>query len=251
MPAGRPPISVITVVLNAKNLVKECVDSVLAQTVDGLEYIVVDGGSTDGTLDILRSYGGRIARLVSEPDRGLYDAMNKGLKIATGEFVHFLNVDDRYVSARTLADVLPELDRGALCYGQMQYVDGTNVKLLGEPFDWDRELRSSHIPQPAMFVAPELYLQVGEFDSALRIAADYDMVLRLAKRFPVKFIPMPVTIMHSGGVSYRRPDLTFSESMIVSRRNGLGLLPAMASYVQRVLKWKLKFGLMRVRQGRP
>jgi glycosyltransferase involved in cell wall biosynthesis len=250
MSSERPAITVITVVFNAKDLVKECVDSVLAQSVEGIEYIVIDGGSTDGTLDILRGYGDRISRLVSEPDRGLYDAMNKGLKLARGRFIHFLNADDRYVSGDVLSSILPELDAGALCYGQMRYVENGQVRLLGEPFKWRRELRASHIPQPVTFVAPEIYSQVGFFDASLKIAADYDMVLRIAKRFPVKFIPLPVTEMHAGGVSYRRPDLTFAESMIVSRRNGLGLIPALSSYVSRTLKWKLKYGLMSSLQKR-
>lgn len=238
----------ITVVFNAKEVVKGCVDSVLAQSIDGLEYIVIDGGSTDGTLDILREYGDRITHLVSEPDRGLYDAMNKGLKLATGRFVHFLNADDRYVCGSVLSSILPELDVSALCYGQMQYVENGQVRLLGEPFDLRKELRASHVPQPVMFVAPEIYSQVGVFDASLRIAADYDMVLRIAKRYPVKFIPVPVTAMHAGGVSYRRPDLTFAESMIVSRRNGLGTLPAVSSYLIRILKWKIKYALVGLRQ---
>jgi glycosyltransferase involved in cell wall biosynthesis len=250
MSYGRPPITVITVVFNAKDVVKGCVDSVLAQSIEGIEYIVIDGGSTDGTLDVLREYGDRITHLVSEPDRGLYDAMNKGLKLATGRFIHFLNADDRYVSGSVLSSILPDLDACALCYGQMQYVENGQVRLLGEPFNWSRELRASHVPQPVMFVAPEIYAQVGFFDISLKIAADYDMVLRIAKRYPVKFIPLPVTAMHAGGVSYRRPDLTFYESMIVSRRNGLGLLPAVGSYLSRILKWKVKYAVLGVRQRR-
>jgi glycosyltransferase involved in cell wall biosynthesis len=112
---GRPPITVITVVFNAKDTVRTCIDSVLAQGVDNLEYIVVDGGSTDGTLEILRGYEARLTRLISEPDEGIYDAMNKGLKLATGQFVHFLNADDKYVSPTVLSYILPKLDAGAMC----------------------------------------------------------------------------------------------------------------------------------------
>jgi glycosyltransferase involved in cell wall biosynthesis len=240
----QPPITVITVVFNAGDTVRTCVDSVLAQNISDLEYIVIDGGSTDGTLQILRDYGPRITRLISEPDQGLYDAMNKGLKLATGRFIHFLNADDRYVSPNVLSSLLPKLDAGAMCYGQMHYIeqDGS-TRLLGQPFDWKRELRASRIPQPVMFAAPGLYAEVGGFDTSLKVAADYDMVLRLAKRFPVKYIAEPVTVMNSGGLSYRRPDLTFSESMKVSQRHGMGWMAARLTYALRISKWRLKQAL--------
>jgi glycosyltransferase involved in cell wall biosynthesis len=241
----QPPLTVITVVYNAKDNIEGCIESVLAQKIHGLEYIIIDGGSTDGTLDVIKRYDGKITRLISERDSGLYDAMNKGLKLATGRFIHFLNSDDRYASSQVLASIIPKLDPAAMCYGQMHYIDGDlPLKLLGRPFEWSEELRASSVPQPVMFVSPELYRQVGEFDTSLRIAADYDMVLRLAGRFPVKYIAEPVTTMYSGGLSYTRPDLTFSEAMQVSQRHGLSATQARLIYWRRWLKWHLK-GLFR------
>lgn len=241
MTVTRPPLTVITVVYNAVQNIEGCIESVLEQRIQGLEYLIIDGGSTDGTLEIIKRYEEKITRLVSEPDRGLYDAMNKGLKLAAGRFIHFLNSDDRYASSQVLASVIPMLDAGAICYGQMHYIDGDMpLKLLGRPFEWRKELRASSVPQPVMFVSPELYRQVGEFDTSLKIAADYDMVLRLAKRFPVKYIAEPVTTMYSGGLSYARPDLTFSEAMKVSRRHGLNAAEARLIYWVRLLKWNVK-----------
>lgn len=237
----QPPITVVTVVYNAVDNIQGCIESVLDQKIEGLEYIVIDGGSVDGTLDVIRRYEHRIARVVSERDRGLYDAMNKGLRLATGRFIHFLNSDDRYASSDVLSSVLPQLDPEAMCYGQMQYIDeGASPRLLGQPFKWEKELRASTVPQPVMFVAPALYRQVGDFDTTLRIAADYDMVLRLTRRFPAKYILVPVTKMYSGGLSYRRPDLTFSEAMKVSRRHGLGHFEAKLIYMIRWTKWIVK-----------
>jgi len=238
--SGRPPITVVTVVYNAEATIARCVESVLAQRIDGLEYLVIDGASTDATRPIVEGFGSGAIRLVSEPDKGLYDAMNKGLGLATGRFIHFLNADDRYIDDDALASLLPHLDPSALCYGQMNYVgeDGFE-RILGRPFSWFEELRVSRIPQPTMFVAPELYRQVGLFDTSLKVAADYDMVLRLAKRFPVKYIPQPVTTMFSGGLSYRRPDLAFDEARRVSVRHGLGRFTSRAIYLARMMRWRL------------
>jgi glycosyltransferase involved in cell wall biosynthesis len=103
-----PSISVITVVRNGASVIADCIDSVLAQQIDGLEYIVIDGASTDGTLEIIRRYGDAISVCISEPDRGLYDAMNKGLRLARGRYIHFLNADDRLRSARARFAYLKE-----------------------------------------------------------------------------------------------------------------------------------------------
>lgn len=235
-----PPITVITVVRNAAQVIEGCIQSVLDQRIEQLEYIVVDGASSDGTLEIIGKYGDSITKVISEPDTGLYDAMNKGLRCATGRFIHFLNADDRYVSPDSLRSFLPELDVGSICYGQMMYIEGVGrARLLGFPFSWDAELRESRIPQPALFVPRKLFQQVGEFDLGLRIAADYDMVLRLARCFPVKYIPKPVTVMHAGGMSYQRTDIAFLEAMIVSRRYGRSRVGSWLTYVRRMLKWKI------------
>jgi len=235
-----PPITVITVVRNAVRTIEECLQSVLQQQIDNLEYIVIDGASTDGTLQIIEKYRASIARIVSEPDSGLYDAMNKGLRSATGRFIHFLNADDRYVSSDVLRLLMPDLEAGVVCYGQMVYVEDFNRRrLLGVPFSLKAELRESRIPQPALFVPRELYREVGEFDLSLKIAADYDMILRLTSRFPVKYIPKPLTVMHAGGVSYQRTDIAFRESMIVSRRYGRSFIGSWLTYLRRIIKWRI------------
>lgn len=235
-----PPITVITVVRNAVKTIEECIQSVLQQQIDNLEYIVIDGASMDGTLEIIEKHRKFITRIVSEPDGGLYDAMNKGLRSATGVFIHFLNADDRYVSSDVLRSLMPDLQTGVVCYGQMVYVEGFNRhRLLGAPFSLEAELRESRIPQPALFVPRKLYREVGEFDLSLKVAADYDMILRLTSRFPVKYIPKPLIVMRAGGVSYQRTDLAFWESMIVSRRYGRSFVGSWLTYLRRIIKWRI------------
>ncbi len=243
---GRPAdstaalISVITVVRNGADVIADCIESVLAQQIEGLEYIIIDGASTDGTLEIIRRYGDAISGCISEPDRGLYDAMNKGLGLARGRYVHFLNADDRYVSPETLRQLLPKLDDNTVCYGAMIYqeVDGRQRR-LGLPFSWDRELIESHVPQPTLFVPIQLYREVGEFNLNYRIAADYDMVLRLARRFPMRFVDQPVTLMVAGGISYTHMEQTFKEAARVSISHGRPALAAHLTCLRHRLTWQI------------
>lgn len=238
------PISVITVVRNAEATIERCIRSVIAQGIPDLQYIVIDGCSTDGTPEILHRYSAAIDVLVSEVDSGLYDAMNKGLALARGRLIHFLNADDLYADSGALRRMLDAANVDAVYYGQMRYVDGDRVRCLGSPFSLAREIRKSTVPQPALFVPRQFYDEVGGFDLSLRIAADYDMVLRLARQYPVRFIPTVVTEMHAGGVSYSRPDLTFREAMAVSIRHGLHPGLARLLYWQRRARWALA-GLFR------
>ena len=235
-----PSISVITVVRNGASVIADCIDSVLAQPIEDLEYIIIDGASTDGTLEIIQRYGDRISVCISEPDRGLYDAMNKGLRLARGRYIHFLNADDRYVAPDALTSLLPQLDESTVCYGAMIYQeeDGRQRR-LGSPFSWERELVESHVPQPTLFVPTRMYREVGEFDLKYCISADYDMVLRLAKRFPVRFIEQPVTLMMAGGISYAQMGRTFKESARVSISHGRPVGLAYLTYLRHMLTWQI------------
>lgn len=235
-----PSISVITVVRNGASVIADCIVSVLAQPIADLEYIIIDGASTDGTLEIIRRYGDAISVCISEPDRGLYDAMNKGLRLARGRYIHFLNADDRYVAPDTLSSLLPQLDESTVCYGAMIYqeADGRH-RYLGSPFSWERELMESHIPQPTLFVPTRMYREVGEFDLKYRIAADYDMVLRLAKRFPVRFVEQPVTLMMAGGISYMQMGRTFKEATRVSISHGRPVALAYLTYLRHMFTWQV------------
>jgi glycosyltransferase involved in cell wall biosynthesis len=178
--------SIITVTFNSKKYLEETIKSVLSQDWPDLEYILVDGGSTDGTLDIIREYAeqdGRI-RWVSEPDEGIADAFNKGLALACGEIVGIMNSDDTYAhgALRKVAEnyaAHPECD---VFHGDMLRFQGDQPLFLLKPSDVERNIwHEMPLNHPATFVTARAYLKVVGFDKAFRVAMDYDLLLRLCK----------------------------------------------------------------------
>ncbi|MEE4239405.1 MAG: glycosyltransferase family 2 protein [Anderseniella sp.] len=175
-------ISVVTVVLNAVGSIEKCVASVFAQTYDNIEYLVVDGGSTDGTLDILARYRDRIDYLVSEPDRGLYHAMNKGIQAATGDFVYFLNSDDRFCNETVVADVVEAIRQNPsvdLVYGDVLMGSGNQLMKRPQVPVLSREsLCRKGFCHQSLFARRELLLRTGGFSEEYRIVADGDWLAR-------------------------------------------------------------------------
>lgn len=235
----RPLLSIITVCRNSAETISRTFDSVREQAFRDFEYIVIDGASTDGTLDIVRANEDLITKWISEPDGGLYDAMNKGIALSKGRYIHVLNSDDLYFSPQTLSDLTPRLEEQSVNFGQLVYIDANGrERRLGAPFSWERELRMSHVPQPTLVVARKLYDEVGPFDLRYKIVSDYDMVLRLARRYPVNYIDVPMTVMHAGGLSYRDMGRTFREAAAVSRSHGRSALGVWMTYLARMARWQ-------------
>jgi glycosyltransferase involved in cell wall biosynthesis len=202
-------LSIITVCLNSARTLGDTLASVNAQTHPDIEHIVIDGGSTDGTQDLARAQGRRVAQLVSEPDRGIYDAMNKGLALATGDVVGFLNADDAFASPAAAAAIARAFDRETLaCYGDVVYVsaeDPTRVIRYWRSGPYRRGLCAQGWapPHPTLYVRREAVLRHGGFDERLRVAADFEMALRLldVAGLPVRYIPEVLVRMRAGGVS--------------------------------------------------
>ena len=205
-------VSIVTVVRNCREYVSAAIESVLEQRHCEVEYIIIDGGSTDGTLQQIDSYRPRLAHFISEPDRGLYDAMNKGLGLATGEIVGFLNADDVYEGDEVLAHVVSALERdGADClYGDIAYV---------RPHDLEsviRYWRSGQYyhgkfrwgwmpPHPAFFARRTLYEAWGRYSLDLAYAADYELMFRFLHRYRAEasYLPELLVRMRTGGHSNR------------------------------------------------
>jgi glycosyltransferase involved in cell wall biosynthesis len=176
-------ITVVTVVFNGRRHIEQAIRSVIGQTYENIEYIVVDGGSTDGTLDILRKYEGRIDRIVSEPDRSIYDGMNKGIALSTGELVGFLNSDDWYPpGALKIAGEAYTRgnDPGAVVAGAWNLVfEDLGMTIKATPsLKFRAGMPLSH---QAMFVPKRLYDSIGGYNLRYRYAADLDFALRLFK----------------------------------------------------------------------
>lgn len=242
----KPLITVVTTVFNNVDTIRRCIESVMNQTYKNIEYIVIDANSTDGTKDIIDEYKDRIDHYQSEPDRSLYDGMNKGLRVAKGDYVHFLNADDHYVHETTLEQIANKLDIHSVCFGDLIYIEkDRKQRRMGEAFNWQSELKYSHVPQPTTIVPRHLYRQVGEFDLKYHVAADYEMLLRLAQRFPVKHITVPMTMMYSGGLSMRLAGQARKETRRISIKYGRNILAAWMTYIISSFKWMLYRSLPR------
>lgn len=174
-------LSVVTVVYNGLPLLKQCIESVLSQAYAPMEYIVVDGGSTDGTVELLQQYDNQLAYWISEPDKGIYNAMNKGLALAKGEMIALLNADDFYYPGALKSVMQAYLESGAdVVYGDVCHIQElSNVCLIkrGVPH-LDRMKETMTLIHPAVFVTRKVYDAVGGFNEHYRIAADYDFLLR-------------------------------------------------------------------------
>lgn len=227
-------ISVITAVYNNRDTVADAIDSVLAQTHAEVELIVIDGASTDGTLDVLRAYGNKLNKLVSEPDGGIYDALNKGLLHASGDVVGFLHSDDVFADAEVLAKVAKAFSNLKIeaVYGDLVYVrkdmpDKVVRYWSAGEFAFDKLRRGWMPPHPTLYVKRALYEQIGVFDTQYRIAADYDFMLRLLsiEGIGVAYVPELFVKMRLGGESNRSlKNLLWKshEDYIVMRRNKVG-----------------------------
>lgn len=220
----KPLLTVVTIVRNGKDFVADALDSVISQKTADVEYVVIDGASTDGTLDILRSREGGIDKLISEADRGLYDAKNKGARNGTGEYVAFLNADDFYLPG-TLSAVTAELktSKPDILYGNLHWVQRDAAHLLGQPGLGDHTTlhKAMNVPFPATFIRRELILN-SPFDLNFRIAADYDFIFkcfREGRNF--KYLNRTLTHMRMGGVSGTHLAKTFQETRDIRLRHGV------------------------------
>lgn len=212
----KPLVTVVTVVYNGEQHLEETILSVLNQTYDNLEYIIIDGGSTDSTLDIVKRYESSIDYWISEPDQGIYDAMNKGIKLACGDIIGLINADDFYTSmaVEQVVDVYKkeehqsDINSNIIITGsgfkinensQILYSMGGNLSLK---YFSQKIVHTMPIIHPATFVSASVYKKYGVFDETYRVLGDYDFILRVFIN-DVKFIFLKESLvsMRTGGVS--------------------------------------------------
>lgn len=202
-------ISIITVVHNTGYALSDCLSSVEIQTYPRIEHIIIDGGSTDETLAIARKYT-KIAHLVSEPDEGVYDAMNKGIRLAQGDIVGILNADDYYTSSEVLTRVAEVFRDPAVdaCYADLQYVDSCNTDRIvrywrSGAYSLKKFYWGWMPPHPTFFVRRFLYERFGLFNLELGVASDYELMLRflLKHKIHAVYIPDVLVKMRTGGIS--------------------------------------------------
>ena len=206
-------ISIITVSYNSSKTIKDTIESVFNQTYEDIEYIVIDGNSNDKTLDIIKKYEpkfeGRM-KWVSEPDKGIYDAMNKGINLSTGDVIGILNSDDFYNSNNIIEDIVNEFRNKDIdsVYGDLVYVNSENTNKVvrywkSKQYKKGLFKKGWHPAHPTFFVKKEVYNKYGMFNLSYPIAADYEIMLRFLERYKIKnlYINKIFVKMRMGGES--------------------------------------------------
>jgi len=213
-------VSIITVVYNGKNTIEDCLKSVANQTYPLIEHIIIDGGSTDGTLDVIKKYKNKIAKVISEPDKGIYDAMNKGLRSADGDIIGILNSDDMYADNSVIESVESTITDNNVdsCDGDLVYVDRDDtakIKRQWKAGEYKKEKfkKGWMPPHPAFFVKKEMYERYGYLNLDFPLAADYELMLRFLYRYGITtaYIPKVLVKMRAGGTS--RPGLSIKATI--------------------------------------
>lgn len=227
-------ISIVTAAWQSADTICDTMESVLRQTHQDFEHIIVDGASTDDTLKVLSEYAPRYngrLRVVSEPDKGIYDAMNKGIRMATGEVVGILNSDDFFTSDNILERVAAEIGDADAVYGDIHYVDAEATDRCVRYYS-SKNFKRSHMrmgfmpAHPSFYCRRSVYDNFGLYDTSFRIAADFEMLLRLIylNRISTRYLGADFVTMRTGGAStsgLRSHRLILREHMKAYRKNGI------------------------------
>lgn len=203
-------VTIITVVYNAAQFLRDCIESVLVQDYPDLEYILIDGNSTDNTLAIAKEYEAGISVLISEPDKGMYDALNKGILLATGEVVGILNADDILADTNVITEVVKKFQEKTVdaVYGDLNYVAQDDVKKIQRKWRSStakpKDLALGWMPaHPTLYIRTHLFQELGAYQLNYGSAADYELMLRYLYRHQIStaYLPKLMVKMRSGGMS--------------------------------------------------
>ncbi|RAP33983.1 glycosyl transferase [Candidatus Marinamargulisbacteria bacterium SCGC AG-439-L15] len=203
-------VSVVTPVYNNERTIAHCIESVDEQSYSNIEHIIIDGESTDNTLKIINQSKGRVSRVISEPDDGIYDAQNKGLRLASGDVLVVLNSDDYFASSTVIENVVSSFEKNSVdvVYGDALFVDEFDTNKVirywktGE-YSWKRLKRGWEAPHPSFFVKKSIYEKYGYLNTELRISADFELMLRFLGRYKVSssYLNQYLASMRYGGDS--------------------------------------------------
>ena len=197
---SRPLVTIITATFNSGKTLENTINSVLEQSYDNIEYIIIDGGSTDNTLDIISKYKERISHVISEPDNGVYDAWNKGIKLSKGDWISFLGSDDvMYPNAvHQYVNFIEQNPEVEYVSSRVDYVNEDNSlnSIIGERWSWPKFSRIMKVAHVGSFHNKSLYIECGLYNTSYKIVADYEFLLRKG------FFNHITVRMKSGGISY-------------------------------------------------
>jgi len=242
----KPIVSIITACLNAESTIEQTIQSVIEQTYPNIEYIIIDGGSNDGTLNIIKKYEDNIAKWISEPDSGVYDGMNKGIIHSTGDILYFLNAGDHLYNNETIEDIVNTFEDGDIVavYGNVEVMNEHAKKrnIRGTEVTYNN-LLYRRICHQALFVRRNLFEEFGNFVTTLKFSADHEFIVKAIKRYPDRFLYVNETIARyqDGGMSCKMMERTKMDDLkiISSNYNIVQFLfgAAICGYV--ILKYKI------------
>ena len=203
-------ITIITASFNNNKTIAQCIESVINQNYSNIEYIIIDGKSTDNTVAIAKNYSDKISRIISEADEGMYFALNKGIKIASGDIIGFLHADDFYSNNSVIENVISYFEKFKTdsVYGNLQYVKKESENRIirnwtaGE-FKFENLKNGWMPPHPSFFVKKEVYRKFGLFNTNYKIASDYDLMIRFLGKHKIttSYLPEVIVQMRWGGKS--------------------------------------------------
>jgi glycosyltransferase len=227
-------ISIITSVFNNKDNIAQAIESVSSQTYKNIEHIIIDGGSTDGTIDVVNTFKNQLAVVVSEKDNGIYDGLNKGIALATGDIIGFLHSDDLYEDEFVIEKVAAAFTTHNVdsVYGDLVYVNKNDTSKIVRYWKsgefTPKKLRKGWMPpHPTLFIKRRIYEEHGVFNTNFKIAADYDLILRFLGKYSISthYIPNILIRMRVGGASnksLRNIYLKSSEDLRAMQENSVG-----------------------------
>lgn len=243
---NKPLVSIITVVLNGDEFLEESILSVINQTYGNIEYILIDGASTDSTLKIIKKHEEQIDYWVSEKDKGIYDAWNKGVKVSNGEWIAFLGSDDIYLSdaiekyvryIREMVDVIDYVSSKV----ELITKEKRKVKVLGEPWKWTTFKKQMNVAHVGSLHNRLFFKEVGVYDVSYMIAADYELLLRKRDKLRAEYIESVTAKMRDGGVSRKMIFLVYKETMRAKIHSGYrNIFCAKVEYIVSLIKYFVK-----------
>lgn len=245
-------ISIITVCFNSAYTIEDTILSVISQTHKDIEYIIVDGGSTDNTLAIIDKYRTNISHLISEPDDGLYDAMNKGIKLATGDAIGILNSDDIFFDEFVIEKINKNLIGFDAVYGDIAFYKGNNFNKIIRYYSSrnfsKKKLAFGIMPaHPSLYVSRNHLLECGFYDTRYKIASDFDLIIRLFNQagFKSRYIPELLVKMRTGGISTSSlsSNVILNKEIIVAcHRHGINTnwLKILSKYPRKLLGYLIR-----------
>lgn len=217
-------VSIITIAYNAEETISDTIKSVINQDYENIEYIIVDGASKDKTVSIVKTFGFEIDKFISEKDKGIYDAMNKGLAMATGDIIGILNADDVYADTKVISDVVKKFQEEKVegLYADLVYVKRENTDNITRYWKAGNYTKGKFLkgwmpPHPTFFVKREIYEKYGNFITTFKSASDYEIMLRFIHKYEIKitYLPRVITKMRVGGIS----NVTFKSRMRANKED--------------------------------